>query len=150
MSELRAANRYARAVLEIAEAQKAVDRVSEDFQTIEELMKFRDFLVFLRSPVINKEKKEAVITEILVKRVGNLSMVRPPSCLRLRDQWTRRFTRCRTCGGTVSFRAFATFRLTASSNDVGCSTGKSAGLTPCKILSTKNAARRKTSATLTA
>ena len=36
--------------------------------------------------------------------------------------------------------AFAAFRLTTSSNFVGCSTGRSAGLAPFRILSTKTAA----------
>src|SRR5262249_24223378 len=38
--------------------------------------------------------------------------------------------------GTVSPSAFAVFRLITSSNFVGCSTGKSAGLAPLRILST--------------
>src|SRR5207253_2394911 len=37
---------------------------------------------------------------------------------------------------------FAVLRLMTSSNFVGCSTGRSAGLAPLRILSTKNAARR--------
>src|SRR5947209_20454421 len=37
---------------------------------------------------------------------------------------------------------FAVLRLMTSSNFVGCSTGRSAGLAPLMILSTKNAARR--------
>src|SRR5262249_49758778 len=39
-------------------------------------------------------------------------------------------------GGTVSPSVFAAVRLMASSNFVGCSTGKSAGLAPLRILST--------------
>src|SRR5262249_23175937 len=38
--------------------------------------------------------------------------------------------------------AFAVVRLMTRSNLVGCSTGRSAGLAPRKILSTKSAARR--------
>jgi hypothetical protein len=41
--------------------------------------------------------------------------------------------------------ALAVFRLITSSNFVGCSTGRSAGLAPFKILSTKAAARRQMS-----
>jgi len=47
-----------------------------------------------------------------------------------------------TDGGTVSPSAFAVLRLITSSNLVGCSTGKSAGFAPFKILSTKAAIRR--------
>src|SRR6266853_5010269 len=47
--------------------------------------------------------------------------------------------------GIVSPSALAVLRLMTSSNFVGCSTGSSAGLDPLRILSTKTAARRKTS-----
>ena len=41
-----------------------------------------------------------------------------------------------TFGGIVSPSCFAVFRLTTSSNLLACSTGKSAGLAPFRILST--------------
>src|SRR2546422_6363529 len=41
-----------------------------------------------------------------------------------------------TEGGIVSPSAFAVFRLMTNSNLVGCSTGRSAGLAPLRILST--------------
>jgi hypothetical protein len=41
-----------------------------------------------------------------------------------------------TDGGIVSPRARAVFRLMTNSNFVGCSTGRSAGLAPLRILST--------------
>jgi hypothetical protein len=48
----------------------------------------------------------------------------------------------RRVGGIVSPRALAVLRLMTSSNFMGCSTGRSAGLAPLRILSTKPAARR--------
>src|SRR5262249_51218 len=45
-------------------------------------------------------------------------------------------------GGTVTPSALAVFTLTASSNRTGCSTGRSAGCVPCRILCTYPAARR--------
>jgi hypothetical protein len=42
----------------------------------------------------------------------------------------------RTAGGMVRPSAWAVFRLMTSSKVVGCSTGKSAGLAPFRILST--------------
>jgi len=48
----------------------------------------------------------------------------------------------RTFGGIVRPICFAAFRLMISSNFVGCSTGKSAGFAPLRILSTYVAARR--------
>ncbi len=50
--------------------------------------------------------------------------------------------------GIVMPRALAVLRLTTSSNRVGCSTGKSAGLAPLNILPTKCAARRQISRVL--
>jgi len=44
--------------------------------------------------------------------------------------------RSSTDGGIVSLSAFAVFALITSSNWVGCSTGRSAGLAPLRILST--------------
>jgi len=51
--------------------------------------------------------------------------------------------RKRKDSGIVNPSAFAVLRLTTSSNFVGSSMGRSAGLAPLRILSTKNAARRK-------
>ena len=50
--------------------------------------------------------------------------------------------RASNVGGTSRPIAFATIRLTTRSNLVGCSTGRSAGFAPRKILSTKSPARR--------
>ena len=44
--------------------------------------------------------------------------------------------RCSNAGGIVNPSALAVFRLMTSSNFVGCSTGRSVGLAPLKILST--------------
>ena len=44
--------------------------------------------------------------------------------------------------GSVTPRALAVFRFIANSNFVGCSTGRSAGLAPLRILATKSAVRR--------
>src|SRR5262249_51448428 len=50
--------------------------------------------------------------------------------------------RASSVGGTSRPRALAVFRLITSSNFVGCSTGRSAGFVPCKILCTNAALRR--------
>jgi hypothetical protein len=49
--------------------------------------------------------------------------------------------RARIAGGTVRPSAVAVLRLTTSSKVVGCSTGRSAGFAPFRILSTKTARR---------
>ena len=50
--------------------------------------------------------------------------------------WITWSARMRTDGGIVSPRVLAVFMLITSSKRVGCSTGRSAGLAPLKILST--------------
>ena len=54
--------------------------------------------------------------------------------------------RASTFGGIVKPICLAAFRLMMNSNFVGCSTGRSAGLAPLRILSTYVAARRSKSA----
>src|SRR5262249_13645377 len=54
----------------------------------------------------------------------------------VRAYWITWSGRCKTDGGIVSPMAFAVLRLTTSSNSVGCSTGRSAGFAPFRILLT--------------
>ena len=56
--------------------------------------------------------------------------------------WTTSSAWIRSVGENVIPRAFAALRLSTNSNFMGCSTGRSAGLAPFKILSTYSAARR--------
>jgi hypothetical protein len=56
-----------------------------------------------------------------------------------------RSARTSSDGGTSRPSAFAVLRLITNSNFVACSTGKSPGLAPLKILSMKVASRRKMS-----
>jgi hypothetical protein len=55
--------------------------------------------------------------------------------------WITSSARNRSVGGNVIPSACAVLRLRTSSNFLGRSTGKSAGLAPCRILSTKTAER---------
>jgi len=72
--------------------------------------------------------------------------VSPPSIDTLRKVYSITSSASATrFGGTVRPRFFAVLRLMTNSNLVGCSTGRSAGLAPCRILLTKSAACRKES-----
>ena len=64
---------------------------------------------------------------------------------RRRFHLTKSSACCKTESGIVSPRALAVFRLTTSSNFLGCSMGKSPGFAPWSIRSTYPADRRKTS-----
>ena len=75
MSEFRAAYRYALALLGVAEEMKKLDDVSRDLASIEKLIKdSREFFLFLKSPVVNSEKKKRTLTEILEGRMSDVTM----------------------------------------------------------------------------
>ena len=64
--------------------------------------------------------------------------------------WMISSARASTDGGIVSPSAFAVGRLITNSNVEACSTGRSAGLAPFRILSMKTAARRQITGKFTA
>jgi F-type H+-transporting ATPase subunit delta len=71
MSEVRAAHRYARAILEFALEAKQLDVLGSDFDALARLMdESRDLVLFLKSPVIKKEKKKSVLSELFSGRVS--------------------------------------------------------------------------------
>lgn len=74
MSTSKAGLRYAVALLQLAEELNKLDAVIADFKTIESMLqKSRDFLLFLRSPIINTEKKKTVIISIFKDKVDELT-----------------------------------------------------------------------------
>ena len=75
MSEFRAAYRYALALLGVAEEMKKLDAVSKDLETIERLTKdSREFFLFLKSPIVNSEKKKRMLADILLGKVSDVTM----------------------------------------------------------------------------
>jgi F-type H+-transporting ATPase subunit delta len=69
MVQLRVAGRYAHALMEFAEGRRNVEEVAEDLTKLRTLMKeSRDFAVFLRSPVIKREKKREVLKSLFEKK----------------------------------------------------------------------------------
>ena len=75
MSELRVARRYASAAISVAEEMNNVDAVSKDFALIEKLLHdVRDFGIFMRSPVVNTEKKKTVLMNVLRGNIGEFTL----------------------------------------------------------------------------
>lgn len=75
MSNSKAASRYALAFIGVAEEQKSLDAVGKDVLALEELLRAsKEFSAFLKSPIVNKEKKKKVLAEILQKSVGEMTM----------------------------------------------------------------------------
>ncbi len=73
MSLSRVANRYALAILRIAEDFQKTEEVNKSFEHIENLIKeSSEFRVFLKSPIVSIEKKKKVLYEILKDKVNDL------------------------------------------------------------------------------
>ena len=75
MSRYRIAHRYAEALLSTAEEEKQTENVIRDLRFLHELIKTsREFILFLKSPVVKREKKLQVIDSICGKYVQPLVM----------------------------------------------------------------------------
>jgi len=71
MTQTRAAQRYAKAILEIARQENAIDVVTEDFRTVGAAIEAsRDLQVFLETPVIDNRVKETILREIFKGKLG--------------------------------------------------------------------------------
>ena len=74
MSVSKAARRYASALLETAKDQKSVENTLKDILFIKNTIdNSKDLLLFLKSPVIKPDDKEAVLKSIFEKHVSKLS-----------------------------------------------------------------------------
>ncbi|MBM4159726.1 MAG: ATP synthase F1 subunit delta [Ignavibacteria bacterium] len=72
MSNLRIARRYAEAVMDLAAERDQMDRLGRDLELLQQAIKeSREFVAFLKSPVISKEKKQAVLAELFRSRVSD-------------------------------------------------------------------------------
>ena len=74
MSAYRVARRYAEAVIELAEDQKQGERLAGDLESVQKAMKESvELQSFLKSPVISKEKKRTVLSELFKTKVDALA-----------------------------------------------------------------------------
>ena len=74
MSSYRVARRYAEAAIELAADQKQGERLAADLQLIQNAMKeSAELQAFLKSPVISKEKKRAVLAALFKDKVGTIA-----------------------------------------------------------------------------
>ncbi len=65
MANIRVAKRYAKALIEIAEELNKLDKITKDVQFIDSLIRdSRELQLFLKSPIIKKEKKKEILKEI--------------------------------------------------------------------------------------
>ena len=73
MSDATVARRYAQALYQEAESEGNVDRIDEDMQSVQEsLDASRELDLFFRSPLIAREKKQAVVGKLFDGKVAPL------------------------------------------------------------------------------
>lgn len=73
MSNVRVANRYASALMELTNEQKKSDAIAEDLLTVKNTIDgSRELRNVLASPIVAKEKKQAILRDIFTKKVGEL------------------------------------------------------------------------------
>jgi F-type H+-transporting ATPase subunit delta len=75
MANLRIANRYAEALLTTAEEMHILKNVSDDLTVIQRIIKeSHEFQIFLKNPIIKKEKKQAVFKATFGSSVQALTL----------------------------------------------------------------------------
>ncbi len=75
MKETRVANRYAKALFDLAIEMKVLDRIKDDIELVYSVCKQnRDFVLMLKSPVIKESKKQTIIKEIFKSKVHELTI----------------------------------------------------------------------------
>jgi F-type H+-transporting ATPase subunit delta len=74
MPNPRLASRYAKSLIDLAREQGSLEKVYADMLLLQNITKSnRDFLNLLRSPVINAEKKDKILTAVTGKRISALT-----------------------------------------------------------------------------
>ena len=75
MIPIRVARRYAEALLDSAGDHQCIDAVSRNLLHLRNVIRSsHDFAVFLRSPVVRREKKEMVLKELFASRIDELTL----------------------------------------------------------------------------
>ncbi len=74
MSVTRIASRYAKSLLDLAQEQGKLERVLEDVKAFKKATEQRDFELLLKSPIVNTDKKQAIVKEIFDGKFDPLTM----------------------------------------------------------------------------
>jgi len=75
MSSFNISTRYAKALMEFADVKNLLEQVSNDMIMLEDsILKSKDLNVVLRSPIINKDKKDLILKEIFANKVENVTL----------------------------------------------------------------------------
>ena len=75
MSSFNISTRYAKAFMEFAEGKNSLEQASDDMMMLENtLSQSKELKVVLKSPVINKDKKESIIKEIFAEKANAITL----------------------------------------------------------------------------
>ncbi|MDP1678141.1 MAG: ATP synthase F1 subunit delta [Bacteroidota bacterium] len=75
MSNLRVATRYASALMELTNEQKKSDAIAEDLLTVKNAIdSSRELRNVLASPIVVKDKKQAIIRDVFKKKISEVVM----------------------------------------------------------------------------
>lgn len=75
MSDFRTASRYAKALLDLAEEQKSLDKVYSDMTMVQRtIAASREFSLMLKSPIVKDSVKEVILERLFDGKVQKLSL----------------------------------------------------------------------------
>ncbi len=75
MSDLRAASRYAKSLIELADEQGALEEVNDDMRLFNEVCEENyEFRLMLKNPVIKHDKKRQILNEVFKGKVHKLTL----------------------------------------------------------------------------
>jgi F-type H+-transporting ATPase subunit delta len=75
MINKKVARRYTLALFEIAEEQKQIEKAKKDFQLIKDTIESsRELKIFLKTPIINSQKKKQTLEDIFAKKVSEITI----------------------------------------------------------------------------
>src|SRR5262245_30868172 len=73
MKGVKIATRYARSLVDLAMEKNTLDSVYADMRVVREICRNRELLVFLSSPVIRTDKKQAIVKAVFGGHVSELT-----------------------------------------------------------------------------
>jgi len=74
MSELRISQRYAKALMDLAQERGKVPAVLADIKSFEQVSQNRDFYLMLQSPIVTADKKKAIVDKIFGGKVDDITL----------------------------------------------------------------------------
>ena len=74
MSEIRISQRYAKALMDLAQERGKVPEVLEDIKSFEQVSRNRDFYLLLQSPIVTADKKKNIVEKIFGGKITDITL----------------------------------------------------------------------------